>query len=593
MTAGEKRFARMLESHLEDDYLCWYDLPVGIRQRYTDFIVLHPRRGLLLLEVKDWKLDSILRFDKESFYLQFRGKQQRKQNPIAQVRDCSHQLVNFLKADPALVQQDGKYQGNLVFPYARGVVFTNITRAEIEHSQIDLVIPPELIICKDEMQKSMDEEHFQKQMWDMFKHPFPPLLTLPQIDRIRWHLFPEIRLKEPTQTELLDEEHGNTDDTVESLFPDVVRVMDTRQERLARSLGDGHRVVHGVSGSGKTLILGYRSRYLASQSEKPVLLLCFNVALAASLREMTADIEGEVHVKHFHDWCGEQLKTYHVQKPSSGKGYFTKLVDAVINGVASGQIPSAQYSAVLIDEGHDFDPAWLKLIVGMIDPVTDSLLLVYDDAQSLYGKQHQLGFSLSSVGINARGRTTILRLNYRNTKEVLSFACQFVSEWWNAEADDSTIVEPQSAGAHGPQPVLRKFENYEDEVEHIVKVVDSIQDDEISDVCIAYRSKWMGEKLNTALVENNISVHWLKNAKEKKLLNNSDSRVKLMTMHSSKGLEFPFMILSGTGAMPVRGCDTETEARLLYVAMTRSTDKLLVTAHKNSLFYDRMSQIAA
>ena len=124
--------------------------------------------------------------------------------------------------------------------------------------------------------------------------------------------------------------------------------MDTEQERLARSLGDGHRVVHGVSGSGKTLILGYRSRYLASQSEKPVLLLCFNVALAASLREMTADIEGEVHVRHFHDWCGEQLKTYHVQKPSSGNQYFTRLVEAVINGVASGQIPSAQYSACLL-----------------------------------------------------------------------------------------------------------------------------------------------------------------------------------------------------------------------------------------------------
>ena len=145
----------MLESHLEDDYLCWYDIPVGLRQRYTDFIILHPRRGLLLLEVKDWKLDSILRFDKESFHIISRGKQKRAQNPLAQVRDCSHQLVNSLKTDPALVQQEGKYQGNLLFPYARGVVFTNITRAEIERSQIDLVIPPELIICKDEMQLSL------------------------------------------------------------------------------------------------------------------------------------------------------------------------------------------------------------------------------------------------------------------------------------------------------------------------------------------------------------------------------------------------------------------------------------------------------
>ena len=59
MQAGEKRFARRLEALLEDDYLCWYELPVGKRQRYTDFIILHPGRGLLLLEVKDWKVDSI------------------------------------------------------------------------------------------------------------------------------------------------------------------------------------------------------------------------------------------------------------------------------------------------------------------------------------------------------------------------------------------------------------------------------------------------------------------------------------------------------------------------------------------------------
>ena len=94
-------------------------------------------------------------------------------------------------------------------------------------------------------------------------------------------------------------------------------------------------------------------------------------------------------------------------------------------------------------------------------------------------------------------------------------------------------------------------------------------------------------------MENSIPVTWLNNTRNKKLLNKSDSRVKLMTMHSSKGLEFPFMIVSGTGDMPVRGCDTEAEARLLYVALTRSTDKLLITAHKHSVFYSRMSQLAA
>ena len=72
MQAGERRFARRLESHLEDDYLCWYELPVGKRPRYTDFIVLHPARGLLLLEVKDWKLDTLQKIDKVSATLLMR-----------------------------------------------------------------------------------------------------------------------------------------------------------------------------------------------------------------------------------------------------------------------------------------------------------------------------------------------------------------------------------------------------------------------------------------------------------------------------------------------------------------------------------------
>lgn len=55
MTSGEKRLARRLQALLEDDYLVWYDIPVGRTRRYPDFIILHPGRGLLLLEVKDWK----------------------------------------------------------------------------------------------------------------------------------------------------------------------------------------------------------------------------------------------------------------------------------------------------------------------------------------------------------------------------------------------------------------------------------------------------------------------------------------------------------------------------------------------------------
>ena len=67
MTPGEKRLAERLEDKLDDDYLLWYDVPVGPQQLHPDFIVLHPSRGLLILEVKDFRLGTIVQADKEDW----------------------------------------------------------------------------------------------------------------------------------------------------------------------------------------------------------------------------------------------------------------------------------------------------------------------------------------------------------------------------------------------------------------------------------------------------------------------------------------------------------------------------------------------
>ncbi len=62
-----------------------------------------------------------------------------------------------------------------------------------------------------------------------------------------------------------------------------------------------------------------------------------------------------------------------------------------------------------------------------------------------------------------------------------------------------------------------------------------------------------------------------------------------MTMHSSKGLEFPLVSISGLGYMPGKQHDLAAEAKLLYVAMTRSTDKLLLTCDKKSEFVELLA----
>jgi superfamily I DNA/RNA helicase len=57
-----------------------------------------------------------------------------------------------------------------------------------------------------------------------------------------------------------------------------------------------------------------------------------------------------------------------------------------------------------------------------------------------------------------------------------------------------------------------------------------------------------------------------------------------MTMHSCKGLEFSVVAISGVGYLLGKNTNEIDEAKLLYVAMTRSTDKLLLTSHRENEF---------
>ncbi len=590
MQTGEKRLARCLEALLEDDYLCWYELPVGKRQRYTDFIILHPGRGLLLLEVKDWKLDNIRDINRVTVSLLTNNGIVIKSNPLEQARQCTYQLVNQLEKDPQLVRQSGQYQGRLSFPYGYGLVLSHITRNQFDSSDLGDVLPAHQVICSDEMTKSTDAEGFQKRLWDMFNVGFSCQLTLPQIDRVRWHIFPEVRIG--------DGQLGMfTESEKDALVPDLLKVMDMQQEQLARSMGEGHRVIHGVAGSGKTLILGYRCLYLAKVLHKPILVLCFNITLAARLRSIMEDkeINDRVHVYHFHDWCGEMLKRYHIPKPESGNGYIDRLVNQVIRAVDDGHIPKGQYGALMIDEGHDFEAEWLQLIVQMVDSETSSLLLLYDDAQSIYKKKKALDFSLSSVGVQARGRTTILRVNYRNTDEILNYAYRFAKHYLvpaDSDEDHIPLLEPQSAGRHGYKPFMKQLSSFEEEASYVAVNLKRIHDGGMQwlDMCVLYPHRWMGEKLQHAFQAEGIPTQWLGSQWAKRTFNPGEDSVKLMTMHSSKGLEFPLVSISGLGYMPGKQDDLASEAKLLYVAMTRSTDKLLLTCHKESDFVRMLAE---
>jgi hypothetical protein len=578
MTSGERRFAERLDDKLEDDYLCWYDVSIGERSQHPDFIVFHPSRGLLVLEVKDWRVSTLRSMSKQHAVIVTDTGTKEVLNPLEQARQYLYAVTNKLERDPMLVWPSGSLKGKFFFPYGSGVVLSNISRKQFDEGELGEVLPSHLVICQDEMTDSADAEAFQAQLWGMFPVKFKMKLSLPQIDRVRWHMFPEVRI--PAQPDLFDDA-GQTSTEI----PDLIRVMDLQQEQLARSLGEGHRVIHGVAGSGKTLILGYRAEHLARLCTRPIAILCYNKTLAARLNA-TMEQKGladKVIAVNFHAWCVRQLNTYHVEKPANTgdmDAFFEACVEHVIRGVDNDLIPRGQYDAVMIDEGHDFKPSWFKLIVQMVNPDTQSLLVLYDDAQSIYHQTKKLKFSFSSVGVQAKGRTTILKLNYRNTAEILAVARAFAAELLTAhstEDDEAPTVQPMSTGRHGPKPLLVQLPSLQKEAEYLADKLSAANRTGTpwNEMALIYRRYGIGKALSEVLQRRAIPFQW-QQAKGAAFSPTHDS-VKLITMHSSKGLEFTLVGIPGLGAALKEEEAVEEEARLLYVAMTRATHELVMT----------------
>lgn len=591
MWPGEKRLAQRLESKLEDDYLIWYDVAIGQAAQHPDFIVLHPKRGLLILEVKDWKRDTIRSATKQSFEIQTDSGIKRVTNPLEQARQYAHAVTKVLEKDPQLTISSGRAAGHLVFQWGYGVVLANISRKQFEEGQLDQVIEPSHVICQDEMLESADAERFQQRLWDMFPFQFRGALSVPQLDRIRWHMFPEVRITKAPTGDLF----GANGDSGAIEIPDLLRVMDLQQEQLARSLGDGHRVIHGVAGSGKTLILGYRAMHLAQACSKQILVLCFNAPLASKLKQVMADkgLTGKVAVHTFHAWCRAQLAACNIDPPAvrGEAAFYEAMEETVIHSVERNLIPGGQYDAILIDEGHDFKPGWLKLVVQMVDPQSNSLLVLYDDAQSIYERAKAQKFSFKSVGIQAQGRTSILKVNYRNTQEILGVAAAFAQELLAAQdvdEDHVPLVRPMSAGRHGPPPCLMTFPSLDEESKWIVNQLKEANRSGTpwSDMAVLYRAKYpVGNHMLGKLKAAGIPVSWQKSVS----FSGSQNTVRLMTMHSSKGLEFPLVAIPGIGMMPKADAAIEDEARLLYVAMTRATSRLVMTCDRDSAFTQRVA----
>ena len=592
-TPGERRVLHQLKRCLEDDYIVWHDVPIGPRARQPDFVILSPRWGVLLLEVKDWKRSTLGAATRDAVELHTPRGRVTTAHPLRQARDMVLELVDLMKADPALVHADGPFAGRLLFPYGHGVVMSHLSRADVAGSDFDELLPPARTLLRDDLADGVEPMALQHRLWGLFTVSYPHTLTLPQRDRIRWHLFPEVRLQ--TQAELDFDAPAAV-----PLLPDLMAVMDLQQEQVARTLGEGHRVIHGAAGSGKTMILIFRAAQLAATAQpgQPVLVLCYNRALADRITALLRQrgVDERVQVRTFHAWCQDLVRSYQLDGTAGLKGdaYFEALAAVVERAVDSGRVPGGQYLALLIDEAHDFADAWLRIAARMVSPETRSLLVLYDDAQSIYQARRRK-FNFASVGIDARGRTQVLRLNYRNTAEVLALALQCAQgllRGGETRGDDELqLVQPASAGRRGPLPVLMVAGDGRQEAEWVADRLLAAREAGLAlqDMALLCRTRAQLAPFETALQRRGLAFQSM-GALAFRRFDWQAPRVKLLTLHSAKGLEFPLVVVAGLQALPFKDEPLDDALRLLYVGMTRATRELVLSAHAGSVVVDQVRQ---
>ncbi|EPU2141554.1 3'-5' exonuclease, partial [Escherichia coli] len=569
--AGEKRVASRLEAFMSNECLVWYDIPVGRKNRHPDFVIIDPENGLVFLEVKDWTVHTLHQVNHEQVILETNGILKSEINPLLQVRRYACDTVNALPADSRLRQNDGQYKGRLNLAWAYGVVFTRITRQQLkalagnDENAVERIFPSAQTICQDDMTQSVLPDIFRQKIAGMFTMGFRTRVT-PQVrDILRAHLFPEMTVRQHSQ----------------------IKIMDIQQEILARNIGDGHRVIHGVAGSGKTMILLFRCLYLAETTPGKILVLCYNITLASYLRECieSRGLKSRVTVFHFHSWCASMIKRHGIQVTAGGKDYPEKCFSALEDAVNSGTITDTGYDAVLVDEGHDFESRWLALIARLFDNASRSLLLMYDDAQSIYRRERALNFSLASVGIQAQGRTSVLPVNYRNTKRILHFAYAFSREYFEKHQNrEIPFVQPQAGGEEGTEPEILRCASESDEAVQVVGWLEKRYTlcGHWSDMAVLCPAEFSVKHLKEVMTQRGIPYATGFDSEGKKKYSRRKDVVHLLTYQSSKGLEFPYVAVINASFVHSGAADESEVIPALYVAFTRATRELLVTCYREN-----------
>jgi hypothetical protein len=528
---AEKIIYDKAKTELPDAYHVFHDLKwddpsiQDSRKRgQIDFVVAHPDRGLITLEVKGGRCDY--EPDLRTWTsMDGDNKVHEITDPFDQASSAARVIRKLLSAQPAL--------RDTYIPHHQAVVFP-----DCEFEKRDLRADALKWQILD--QKSLF--NFKKAVDQLFEQALPQRLAYPdQGQRIVQEL---ARL------------HGNralhgrapTDLKIRRAGEELLRLTNEQLTVLQQLREMKRVVVRGCAGSGKTTLAVHKAK-IEAEKGRDVLLVCFNKPLSAYLKSCCTEYPN-ITVGGFHDLCLEWLQETgrDIEIEDSNKFYSETLPELVYGDI--DLIPH-RYGTIIVDEGQDFKDAYWIVLESLFEDPDDAVFYVFaDSSQNIYEGSSDYPMTMSFR----------LDRNLRNTDQVFRVvkrACELAEE-----------IQP--SGVSGPSVRVASYDSDKTMLEKVETVLGELVQEGITADDIAILGT-RSQRRTDLRYSRKIGPYELVESR------NDRNQIVTMTIHRFKGLESPVVIL----------CELDETIEhnlreLLYIGLTRTTGLLYILVRKSA-----------